>query len=275
MVYLAKHIETGKFCALKQIDKTVVKRLGKSEHVRVEKLILTTCKSPYLLKAVACFQDKHFAWLGLEYCPGGDLREFLSIIEYFEQQEAVLFFAEMILGVRDLHSMGYLHRDIKPDNFLIDKIGHIKLADFGLAKSIYRVGKMKATDVTDSDDSGETKTLSPAELASRQASWKLKTKYERSTLTPSNFNSLFKTSKVLDRKRPTPPDRDELKRDFLHSIVGSPEYMSPEVAGGRYDGGSLYSFEVDWWSLGCVFFLKWWLDILLSRVILPKNYFEK
>jgi len=211
------------------------------------------------VKAVACFQDKQFAWLGLEYCPGGDLGEFLTTIKFFEEQEAVMYFAEMILGVKELHNMGFLHRDIKPDNFLIDKNGHIKLADFGLAKPVNRVGKMKGSDVTDSDDSGET-ILSQDELASRKKAWKLKTKYERATLTPSNFNSMFKTNKVFDRRpdkrqlnRPVPEKKD-LKREYGHSIVGSPEYMSPEVAGGRYDGGSIYSYEVDWWSLGCVFF---------------------
>jgi citron Rho-interacting kinase len=74
---------------------------------------------------------------------GGDLREFLSAIGTLEEDEAQLYFAEMIMAVHTLHSMGYIHRlvawevflllvrDLKPDNFLIDKDGHLKLADFG------------------------------------------------------------------------------------------------------------------------------------------------
>jgi len=48
--------------------------------------------------------------------------------------------------------------------------------------------------------------------------------------------------------------KKELRREYGHSIVGSPEYMSPEITEGRHYGGSYYGEEVDWWSLGCVFF---------------------
>lgn len=267
LVYLAKHISTSKVCALKQIDKTVVRKMGKSEHAKTEKTILTTAKSPYLLKAKVCFQDKHLAWLGLEYCPGGDLRDFLSVINCFEEQEAVLYFAEMIMGVHDLHTMGYLHRDLKPANFLIDKSGHIKLADFGLAKHIYAVGKIRAND-RDSDDSGEEKgAITQAELAKREREiWRLKTKFDRATLSPSNFKENFLCQYPLKRNEQrlsaklmavtikVVPEKKELRRELGHSIVGSPEYMSPEVTIGRHQGGSYYGEEVDWWSLGCVFF---------------------
>jgi len=219
-----------------------------------------------LLKAKVCFQDKHLAWLGLEYCPGGDLRDFLAVISCFEEHEAVLYFAEMIMGVHDLHTMGYLHRDLKPDNFLIDKSGHIKLADFGLSKHIYAVGKSRAND-RDSDDSGEEKgTFSQQELAKREREiWRQKTKFDRATLSPSNFKEIFQCQYPLKRNdqrlsaKLIPvtiklPAKKELRRELGHSIVGSPEYMSPEVTIGRHLGGSYYGEEVDWWSLGCVFF---------------------
>lgn len=62
---------------------------------------------------------------------GGDLREFLAQIGTLEEEEGLLYIAEMIMAVHTLHKMGYIHRDLKPDNFLIDQRGHLKLADFG------------------------------------------------------------------------------------------------------------------------------------------------
>ncbi len=61
------------------------------------------------------------------------MRAFLSAHGDLEEEDARLYFAEMILAVHTLHQMGYIHRDLKPDNFLIDKNGHLKLADFGYA----------------------------------------------------------------------------------------------------------------------------------------------
>jgi len=278
MVYLAKHISTGKYCALKQIDKAVTKRMGKNEHAKTEKKILTTAKSPFLLKAILTFQDPHLAWLALEYCPGGDLKDFLLVVDCFEEQESVLYFAEMIMGVHELHNMNYLHRDLKPANFLIDKAGHIKLADFGLAKHKHAVGKSRTASGESEDSEGEKEKvpaeISPAFLEKRKKEiWKQKTKYDhRVTLgiSPTNLVDHFKINKPMKKREhrlssllkknnsnvtiKVVPEKRELRRELGHSIVGSPEYMSPEVTIGRHQGGSYYGEEVDWWSLGCVFF---------------------
>jgi len=203
------------------------------------------------------------AWLALEYCPGGDLREFLEVITCFDEKEASFYFAEMIMGVHDLHRLGFIHRDLKPPNFLIDKNGHIKLGDFGLAKPIHQVGKLKPK-----NDETKTQNVTNEELESRKKHiWKRETKYERATLSPSNFHTLFKCHQPMKRKerlsekmiKDLPikvdiPEKKELRREYGNSIVGSPEYMSPEITEGRHQGGSYYGQEVDWWSLGCVFF---------------------
>lgn len=73
----------------------------------------------------------------MEYIPGGDFRHFLGEIQKIgdlEEREVQFYAAEMFLSVHALHQLGYIHRDLKPDNFLIDKEGHLKLADFGLSK---------------------------------------------------------------------------------------------------------------------------------------------
>ena len=52
------------------------------------------------------------------------------------------YVAEMTLAIHTVHTMGYIHRDIKPDNFLVDRVGHLKLTDFGSAAKMDDHGKV-------------------------------------------------------------------------------------------------------------------------------------
>ena len=70
----------------------------------------------------------------LDYCSGGDLAFHLGKREIFDEPDAKFFFAEVVLAIEYIHSLDVVYRDLKPENILIDNEGHIKLADFGLAK---------------------------------------------------------------------------------------------------------------------------------------------
>ena len=70
----------------------------------------------------------------LDYCSGGDLAYHLGIKEIFEEEEARFFIAEVVLAIEYIHTLNVIYRDLKPENILIDSEGHVKLADFGLAK---------------------------------------------------------------------------------------------------------------------------------------------
>jgi cell cycle protein kinase DBF2 len=66
--------------------------------------------------------------------PGGDLAALLCNLGCLSVEHAKFYATQMIMSVHTLHELGYIHRDLKPANFLIDKSGHLKLADFGLSK---------------------------------------------------------------------------------------------------------------------------------------------
>jgi len=70
----------------------------------------------------------------LDLCPGGDLAYHLTKREIFDEKDAKFFIAEVVLAIEYLHSLDIIYRDLKPENILIDSEGHVKLADFGLAK---------------------------------------------------------------------------------------------------------------------------------------------
>ena len=97
-------------------------------------------KHPFILQLHYAFQTPTNLYLALEYCPNGDLNYHLSQREVFDEASAKFFVAEVALALEYIHSKKIVYRDLKPENILIDAEGHIKLADFGLAKE--NVGRL-------------------------------------------------------------------------------------------------------------------------------------
>lgn len=92
-------------------------------------LVLTG--SCLLLAQLCCaFQDEHYLYMVMEYMPGGDLVNLTSTYDVPEKW-AKFYTAEVVMALDAIHSMGFIHRDVKPDNMLLDRHGHLKLADFG------------------------------------------------------------------------------------------------------------------------------------------------
>jgi serine/threonine protein kinase len=134
-VYLVEHKARKQKLALKVMEKRLIAEQNKIQHILNERDVLVKSKvNPFLVHLWYSFQDEQHLFFAMEFCSGGDLRSLLTALGTLAEEEAKLYFAEMIVGVSTLHSMGYIHRDLKPDNFLIDNKGHLKLADFGLSK---------------------------------------------------------------------------------------------------------------------------------------------
>ena len=126
----------------------------------------------------------------------------------------------MFCCVDALHQLGYIHRDLKPENFLIDATGHVKLTDFGLAAGM----------------------LSPVKIES------MRVKLEEVGNMSVPFASGMEQRSASERREGYRALRDR-EVNYAKSIVGSPDYMAPEVL-----KGDEYDFTVDYWSLGCMLF---------------------
>jgi serine/threonine kinase 38 len=133
-VHVCKEIKTNKIVAIKKIKKEVIENKNQVIHIRNEQLILSKVKSKWIIDLKASFQEGDYLFLVMEYSPGGDLMSLLIKKDILTEEEAKFYTAELILAIESIHKLDCIHRDIKPDNILIDKTGHIKLSDFGLAK---------------------------------------------------------------------------------------------------------------------------------------------
>ena len=79
----------------------------------------------------------------IDYAPGGDLMQMLTKKNNLPESTVKFYGAQILLGLEQIHKMGILYRDLKPENVLIDEAGNLKLADFGISKDISTLQKTK------------------------------------------------------------------------------------------------------------------------------------
>lgn len=84
-------------------------------HVLVERDILTATKTPWLVRLLYAFQDAQHVYLAMEYVPGGDFRTLLNNSGVLKEEHARFYISEMFVAVSELHKLGYIHRDLKPE----------------------------------------------------------------------------------------------------------------------------------------------------------------
>ena len=133
-VHVCREKKTDKIYAIKKIKKNVLILKNQIIHVLNEQKFMSRAKSPWIVELKASFQEDDYLYLVMEYLPGGDLMNLLIKKDILTENEAKFYISELILAIESIHKLDCIHRDIKPDNVLIDKNGHIKLSDFGLAK---------------------------------------------------------------------------------------------------------------------------------------------
>ena len=136
----------------------------------------------------------------MEFLQGGDLMNILIKKNVLNEEEARFYVAEIVLAIESIHKLDCIHRDIKPDNVLIDKSGHIKLTDFGLSKISDKI-------------------------------------FQNNFQKNLNLNN----NNIKDNGKPS--------HNKNYSCVGTAYYVAPEVLNKKG-----YGPEVDWWSLGVIFF---------------------
>ncbi|XP_063903455.1 rho-associated protein kinase 2 isoform X2 [Zophobas morio] len=175
-VQLVRHKYTRQVYAMKRLSKADLIKRSDSAFFWEERHIMAHAQSEWIVQLHFAFQDAKHLYMVMDYMPGGDIVNLMSNYDIPEKW-AKFYTMEVVLALDVIHSMGFVHRDVKPDNMLLDKYGHLKLADFGTCMRM---------------------------------------------------------------------DEDGLVRS--NNVVGTPDYISPEVL--QSHGKGIYGRECDWWSVG-------------------------
>ncbi|KAJ7188052.1 kinase-like protein [Mycena filopes] len=231
VVSLVKEQSTGELYAMKQLRKTDMLRKGQEGHVRAERDILKSASlvnsaggAEWIVRLYYSFQDRDNLYLVLEYMGGGDLLNLLIERDVFDEGFTRFYVAEMILAIESCHKHGFIHRDIKPDNFLFDPSGHIKLSDFDYEQQRLHLLHKHGIDLEDSNgiaDGRKTKRMDRREVELLMGGGE-------------GQGGVF-TWREKNRRKVT--------------ACGTNSYMSPEVIRGHG-----YSYSCDWWSLGVIMY---------------------
>lgn len=190
-VKLCQKKDTGKVYAMKILCKSDMLEKEQVAHVRAERDALAKASNEWVVRMYYSFQDAANLYLIMEFLPGGDMMTMLIRYDTFDEDTTRFFVAETVLAIESIHKLGFIHRDIKPDNLLLDAEGHIKLSDFGLCTGLKKAHRTEFyRNLKDDSLSNTEKRLTMKEKA---RSWKAN------------------------------------RRALAYSTVGTPDYIAPEV----------------------------------------------
>ncbi|KAJ6666366.1 hypothetical protein lerEdw1_000639 [Lerista edwardsae] len=191
-VRLVQKKDTGHIYAMKILRKADMLEKEQVAHIRAERDILVEADGAWVVKMFYSFQDKRNLYLIMEFLPGGDMMTLLMKKDTLSEEETQFYISETVLAIDAIHQLGFIHRDIKPDNLLLDAKGHVKLSDFGLCTGLKKAHRTEFY---------RNLTHNP----------------------PSDFSFQNMNSK---RKAET---WKKNRRQLAYSTVGTPDYIAPEV----------------------------------------------
>jgi len=132
-VHACRKKDSGTIYAMKCINKKLVKVKSALKNVMEERNVLTILNSKFLTNLKYALQDENNLYLVMDLMLGGDLKFHLINAGRFSEKRARFYAAEVLLGLEHLHSKNVIYRDLKLENVLLDRVGHCRLSDLGLA----------------------------------------------------------------------------------------------------------------------------------------------
>ena len=135
-VYVASKNTNEKLYSIKVLNKEYIDNQNIKKSINTERTLLANLDHPFIMKLNYAFQTKKSLYFLTQFMYGGELNYHIynENNNYFSEEKAKFYAAEIILALNYLHKNNCIYRDLKPENILIDKEGHIKLTDFGLSK---------------------------------------------------------------------------------------------------------------------------------------------
>ncbi|SPO01096.1 probable cAMP-dependent protein kinase [Cephalotrichum gorgonifer] len=135
-VHLVQSRHNTRFYAIKVLKKAQVVKMKQVEHTNDERKMLAEVKHPFLITLWGTFQDSKNLYMVMDFVEGGELFSLLRKSGRFPNPVAKFYAAEVTLALEYMHSKNIIYRDLKPENLLLDRHGHLKITDFGFAKRV-------------------------------------------------------------------------------------------------------------------------------------------
>ncbi|KAK0722738.1 kinase-like domain-containing protein [Lasiosphaeria miniovina] len=135
-VHLVQSKHNSRFYAVKVLKKAQVVKMKQVEHTNDERRMLGEVKHPFLITLWGTFQDARNLYMVMDFVEGGELFSLLRKSGRFPNPVAKFYAAEVTLALEYLHLRNIIYRDLKPENLLLDRHGHLKITDFGFAKKV-------------------------------------------------------------------------------------------------------------------------------------------
>lgn len=212
---------------------------NKLEDLKTESKIFDCISSEFVVNAYFKFTYESFICFVMEYLNGGDFGHLLKSEQYFDECVAKFYISELILAVEYLHSLGIVHKDLKPENMLLDSKGHLKLTDFGLSDITMETYKLKQKEI---NSVLEKKYIALNKIINNNENKLNFFSYKYEECEKNNPKNCFSPGKSFKKSL-------RISSKFRR-FVGTPDYIAPEMILGTDVRGK----TVDLWGIGVILF---------------------
>jgi len=207
-VYVATELSSNIKVAVK---KMIIERQVKKDILINEIMIMQKCSHPCIVNYRNSFIVQGQLWVVMEYLDGATLAEVVAIYRSLDESYIATIMKECLQGIEHLHARDVIHRDVKPDNILMDvRTGAVKITDFGFGAQLSREAERRKSVV------GTTYWMAPEVVMAKPYSVKV------------DIWSLGIMTLEMFEGEPPYIDLPPLRAYFMISTQGCPEFKSPD-----------------------------------------------
>ncbi|KAL4501576.1 hypothetical protein ABPG72_018627 [Tetrahymena utriculariae] len=246
IVYKVRN-KKGQYLAMKEINQIKLKKDKKTHQVYMEK-IMRHFKFPGIPELYSCFRDDFQFYILMAFAEGGQLQRVIKKYHQYFTFEVVQFFvAEMVLILEYIHSLGFSHRDFKPENLVLTKDGHLQLIDFGTLNDYCKklIPRQAQDEVKQKDEYRRNKITSDKIREIKKRQQEAIHKYEIGNEEAPSTNQNDSNHEILQ-----PADIEEIEQRLRsQTFCGTAEYLCPEML-----EDDICDMNGDLWALGCIIY---------------------
>ena len=135
-VYLGRQVDLGRFVAVKVLSKNLIQEEGFLRRFKREARSVASLSHPHIVQVYQYGEEEGIHFIVMEYVEGDTLGAKISGGKTLPESEGIRLVKQAAIGIQEAQKKNIVHRDIKPDNIILDKMGDVKVTDFGLAKNL-------------------------------------------------------------------------------------------------------------------------------------------